>query len=40
MERGPERDHKKVFRVLERRCRKCIISGGDYFEGVKIDIHE
>ena len=30
----------KCFEDCKKRWHKCIISGGDYFEGNKIDIHE
>ena len=44
VEGGAEQDHKKIFfevlRVLEKPWHKCIIFGGDYFEGYKIDIYE
>ena len=30
----------KCFEDLKKRWQKCIISGGDYFEWDKIDIHE
>ena len=39
---GAEQDHKKLSasRIGKKSWHKCIISGGDYFEGDKIDIHE
>ena len=33
-------DFLKCFEDWKRRWHNCIISGGDYFEGHKIDIHE
>lgn len=33
-------DFLKCFEEWKKRWHKCIISGGDYFEGDKIDIHE
>ena len=33
-------DFLRCFEDWKKRWHKCIISGGDYFEGDKIDIHE
>ena len=33
-------DFLKCFEEWKKRWHKCIISGGDYFERDKIDIHE
>ena len=35
-----ENDFLKCFEDWKKGWHKCIISGGDYFEGAKIDIYE
>ena len=34
----PEIEFNKCFGDWKKRCQKCIISGGDYFEGDEIDL--
>ena len=34
----PEIEFNKCFNVWKKRWHKCIISGGDYFEGDEIDL--
>ena len=36
----PKSAYQKCFEDWEKRCDKCIISEGDYFEGDNIEIHE
>ena len=33
----PEKGFNKCFSDWKKRCHKCIISGGDHFEGDEID---
>ena len=44
IEGGAEQDHKKIFfkcfEDCKKRWHKCKISGENYFEGDKLDIHE
>ena len=36
----PKSAYQKCFEDWKKRCYKCIISEGDYFEGDNIEIHE
>ena len=44
IEGGAEQNHKNdffnCFEDWKKRRHKCVISGGDYFNGDEIDIHE
>ena len=36
----PKSDYQKCFEDWKKRCHKCIMSEGDYFEGDNIDTVE